>query len=177
MEPIISLAGFAVVVLLALYFAGIYFNTKYMLLKKLKDEQAARAELNNTFAGLQEQYQIICLESKRLEADARAIAQDRDKAYDKVAYLKTSLQAEIDIRKGMQEKSQTLRDEIEAIETLLDNRTKALAEIAVFAGDVKPRGTISKANYSRLQVALDNARNSLERHLQQRVRDEKGGEA
>jgi chromosome segregation ATPase len=88
MEPYISFGGWLLVVAVALIFAGLHFNTR----NEFKQEQKDRAELKDAFTKLQEQYQEVCLHRDRLAANARQIAQDRDKAYDKVEELKTELQ-------------------------------------------------------------------------------------
>jgi len=88
MEPYISFGGWLLVVAVALIFAGLHFDTR----TKFKQEQKDRAELKDAFTKLQEEYQEVCLHRDVFAANARQIAQDRDKAYDKVEELKTELQ-------------------------------------------------------------------------------------
>jgi hypothetical protein len=83
MEPLISFAGWLLVVAFALFFAGQYLQTREKLVLEKKD----RIDLKEAFTGLQRQYQEVCLDRDRLEANARQIAQDRDKAYDRVEEL------------------------------------------------------------------------------------------
>jgi uncharacterized coiled-coil DUF342 family protein len=131
-----------------------YFNTKAMLLQKLKEEQDARAELRNAFAGLQGSYEIVSLDRDRLKDDARAIAKDRDKAYNKVTELKQELEAEVEWRNRIATQKRVMRIH-------LGSYYERLKHLLNAAQLVKSKGTMGKAKYEMLQLEIEQTRDFL----------------